>query len=130
MRVQKGSTEGNEKIEVEAGSILSESVINTKTIFSYNMQDKVVKFYSNTLEKLNKHLIRGSVWNGVFYGLSQFVIFILYAVLFYAGGTFKAEGTLEFKPMMRAIFIILFTALGVGIAQLFVGDYDAAKKAI
>lgn len=130
VRVQKADSEGSELVEVEAGSILSESVINTKTIFSYNMQDNVVEFYAQILEKLNKNLLKTSMYNGIFYGASQFVIFILYAVLFYAGGKFKSEGTLAFKPMMRAIFIILFSALGIGIAQLFVGDYQAAKKSI
>lgn len=130
VKVQKGDTAGNEKVEIEAGSILSESVINTKTIFSYNMQDNVVNFYSHVLDRLNRNLIKTSVYNGIFYGVSQFVIFILYAVLFYAGGTFKSQGTLEFKPMMRAIFTILFSALGIGIAQLFVGDYEAAKKSV
>jgi hypothetical protein len=32
--------------------------------------------------------------------------------------------------MIRAIFIILFAALGGGIPQAFVGDYNLAKQAI
>jgi ATP-binding cassette subfamily B (MDR/TAP) protein 1 len=121
---------GSENIEVEAGSILSESVINTKTIFSYNMETNVVEFYAKILRKLNKNLVKSSISQGVSYGISQFVIYILYAIMFYAGGKFKSEGTLTFQNMMRAIFTILFSALGVGIAQLFVGDYQAAQKAV
>jgi ABC-type multidrug transport system fused ATPase/permease subunit len=129
-RVQKGSAEGSENIEVEAGSILSESVINTKTIFSYNMQDKVVLFYGNILKGFNTHLLRTSALNGLLYGLSQFVIFGMYATLFSVGGGLYSNKEVTLQNMMRAIFIVLFTALGVGIAQVFVGDYHAAKQAI
>ena len=129
-RVQKGDVEGNESIETEAGSILSESVINTKTLFSYNMQDKVVDFYSKILKGFNKNIIRTSLLNGLLYGASQFVIFAMYATLFYVGGNLFSKKEVSLSYMMRAIFIVLFTALGVGIAQAFVGDYQAAKHAI
>jgi ATP-binding cassette subfamily B (MDR/TAP) protein 1 len=129
-RVQKGDAEGNENIEVESGSILSESLLNTKTIFSYNMQNKIVLFYSNILKGFNKNLYRYSFLNGLLYGISQFVIFGMYATLFYVGGNLYSNKEVTLQNMMRAIFIVLFTALGVGIAQAFVGDYQAAKHAI
>jgi ATP-binding cassette subfamily B (MDR/TAP) protein 1 len=130
-KVQKGGSAGNEAIEVEAGSILSESVINTKTIFSYNMEDKVVDFYSKVLARFNKNLFKSSLYNGIFYAISQFIIFAMYATLFYAGGQFFfMEPKLTLKNMMRAILTILFSALGIGVAAAFVGDYGAAKQAM
>jgi ATP-binding cassette subfamily B (MDR/TAP) protein 1 len=130
-RVQKGGSEGDDAIEVEAGSILSESVINTKTIFSYNMEDKIVEFYSKVLEGFKKNLFKKSMYNGIFYAVSQFIIFAMYATLFYAGGKFFfMEPKLTLKDMMRAILTILFSALGVGVAAAFVGDYGAAKAAL
>ena len=130
-KVQKGQSVGNENVEMEAGGILSEAVLNTKTIFSYNMENKIVDFYAKVLSNLKKKLITTSAINGIFYALSQFIIFAMYATLFYAGGQFFfMEPKLTLKNMMRAILTILFSALGVGVASAFVGDYAAAKKAI
>ena len=41
-KVRRGLMIHDDKIDAEALSILSESSINTKTIFSYNMQETVV----------------------------------------------------------------------------------------
>lgn len=129
-KVQKGSNSSNVELQSEAASVLGETLSNTKTIFAYNMQKKVVSFYGNILKSLDKGLIKSSILNAFFYGLSQFVIFGMYAALFYAGGIFFQEGTVTLKNMMRAILTILFSALGVGIAQAFVGDYTAAQNGI
>jgi ATP-binding cassette subfamily B (MDR/TAP) protein 1 len=130
-RVQKGGAAEDDVIEMEAGSILSESVINTKTIFSYNMESKVVDYYSKVLEGFNRNLKKSSMINGIFYSVSQFIVFAMYATLFYAGGQFFfMSPPLTLKIMMRAILTILFSALGVGVAAAFVGDYTSAKKAI
>jgi len=130
-QIQKGSSSGNESVEIESSSILSESVVNTKTIFSYNYAEKVVVHYGNVIERgYKKNLYKMSSLVGIFYALSQFVIFGMYATLFYVGGGLYEKGEVTLPNMMRAIFIILFAALGVGVAQAFVGDYNAAKQAI
>jgi len=130
-KIQKGSNNSNESVEIESSSILSESVVNTKTIFSYNYADKVVEHYGNVITKgHSRNLYKMSTLVGIFYALSQFVIFGMYATLFYVGGGLYVKGEVTLTFMMRAIFIILFSALGVGVAQAFVGDYNSAKQAI
>jgi ATP-binding cassette subfamily B (MDR/TAP) protein 1 len=39
--------ESNKKLKIEAGNILSESVVNIKTIFSFNFQKRALELYSN-----------------------------------------------------------------------------------
>ena len=65
------------------------------------------------------------VYIGFFYSITQFVIFAIYAILFYVGGNLYKKDKATFTNILRAIFTILFSALGVGIAQMFVGDYSA-----
>ncbi len=133
--LQQGVNDGNKFIDEEAGNILSESVLNSKTIFSYNMQYKIVDIYSNIIldvqnlkNKKCKHL--KILINGFFYSITQFVIFAMYATLFYVGGNLYKKDKATFTNILRAVFTILFSALGVGIAQMFVGDYSAAKQSI
>jgi ABC-type multidrug transport system fused ATPase/permease subunit len=129
-KVQKGASDGNKDIESESGSILSESLTNTKTIFSYNMQENVNKLYSKSLEGYSENLYRNASVKGIFYGFSQFIIFGMYATLFYVGGKLFVNQEVTLQNMMRTIFIILFTALGTGVAAAFAGDYEAAKSAL
>lgn len=130
-KVQKGGSNNNLELESEASTVLGETLSNTKTIFAYNMQNYVVDFYSKIVRIINfKGIYKGNILNGILYAFSQFIIFGMYATLFYAGGKFFEAGTVSLKDMMRAILTILFSALGVGIAQAFVGDYSAAQKGI
>ncbi len=143
-KLQQGSVKSNKNIEEDAGNILSESVINTKTIFSYNMQERVVEMYKNIIYEIeikkdddnkNKKIRAKSrnckiFINGFFYSLTQFIIFAMYSVLFYVGGNLYKKEKASFTNILRSIFTILFSALGVGIAQMFVGDYSAAKTSI
>jgi len=134
--LQKGLVEGNNNIDENAGNILSESVLNSKTIFSYNMQYKIVDIYARIILNIgndyreNKCKYYKIIINGFFYSLTQFVIFAMYATLFYVGGNLYKKEKATFTNILRAIFTILFSALGIGIAQLFVGDYTAAKESI
>ncbi len=130
-KVSKNTSAANMELESEAASVLGETLSNTKTVYAYNMQRYIVDFYGRILRKLNfTGIYKSSIVNGILYAISQFIVFGMYATLFYAGGKFFEAGTVSLKNMMRAILTILFSALGVGIAQAFVGDYSAAQKGI
>jgi ATP-binding cassette subfamily B (MDR/TAP) protein 1 len=129
-RLQQGFSSVDDVIDNNAGGIISESVCNTKTIYSYNMQEKVVKMYQNMLKNGMKKINKTSFINGVLFGFSQFIMFVIYAIIFYAGASFMSQGTLTIKNMFRAIFVILFAGFGLGQSQQYVGDISAAKSAL
>lgn len=128
MRVK--SMTADEHTESSAGSILSESVCNTKTIYAYNMQNKVVKLYSNILDKSLVNMKMISFITGISFGCSQLFVFGTYAAVFYAGGRFMVNLTLTPGDLLRAMFSIIFAAVGVSAAQQYVGDVSAANKAL
>ena len=53
--------EGNKKMQIEAGSILSECVVNIKTILSFNFQKKAVEIYSKILQSDEKNYLKNSI---------------------------------------------------------------------
>jgi ATP-binding cassette subfamily B (MDR/TAP) protein 1 len=117
-------------MENMAGNIISESVTNTKTIFAYNMEEKVVNMYVNVLSGKDKSVFKRSIVIGALFGASQFILFATYATLFYAGGNFMAQHTLELRNMLKSIFCIFFAAFGIGHAQQYLGDLSEAQKAL
>jgi hypothetical protein len=48
-KLRKGFIDSDTKLDIESGGVLSKSVINTKTLFKFNMQSKVVEFYEEII---------------------------------------------------------------------------------
>jgi ABC-type multidrug transport system fused ATPase/permease subunit len=76
------------RTDIEAGAILSESVINTKTIFSFNFQKPVVDMYLGLLLSEASDYVKNSLWKGFFLGLGAFSTYACNATVFYAAKEF------------------------------------------
>ena len=55
---KQGGRDSYRQINIEAGGILSECVINTKTIFSFNFQKEAVRMYLKVLDLAKKDFLR------------------------------------------------------------------------
>jgi len=86
--------------------------------------------YCEESSKIKENLMCSSFTNSLMFGFSQFVVFIIYAVLFYSGGSFIRSGYIDLRQMMSAIFTILFAAFGLGQSQQYIKDYAASKDAL
>ena len=51
---------------------------------------------------------------GLSFGFSNFVMFIMYAVVFYIGAIFVRDTGLDMQDMFTSIFAIMFAAFGAG----------------
>lgn len=71
-QTQHKGRDKDKKINVEAGSILSECVVNTKTIYSFNFQQPAVDMYLGILEESKHDFTRDSFLNGLFLGIGTF----------------------------------------------------------
>jgi ATP-binding cassette subfamily B (MDR/TAP) protein 1 len=129
-RIQQGFSGVDDVVDGTAGGIISECVCNTKTIYSYNMQDKVVKMYKKVLKNGFKTINKSTFVNGLLFGFSQFCMYATYSGIFYAGGTFVSEGTLTIKNMFRSMFVLLFAGFGLGQVQQYVANISAARAAL
>ena len=74
-------SQGNYDLKIEAGSIISECVIITKTIFSFNFQKKAVDIYSSILDKENNGILKKGIISGLLFGIGVFISFASTAVL-------------------------------------------------
>lgn len=128
LRIQKGLNASDEVKEKELGNILSECVVNTKSIYCFNMEYKAVEIYNSLIQTDDK--TRTIVLTGFVSGIGQFLTLIVYAVIFYVGSVLIDQGDISFKNMFRSIFSILMAAFGVGMADQYIGDMNEAKKAL
>ena len=123
---RENGREGNKKIKIEAGSILSDCIINTKTIFSFNFQQTALEMYRNILETETKSFIKDSIMQGLLIGIGVFLLYVQSAVMYKCAVKFIKNRTLTFDNMNLVTYPLTSTK---GIAQSLrgLGDYPKAK---
>ena len=112
---------------IEAGAILSECVINTPTIFSFNFQRTAIKMYLEAIEDVKKYFIKDSLINGFFIGLGNFCSFASYATVFYATKKYMIDKSIDSDDMVIVIGLINTCTQGITNSM---GTLGNIKKAI
>ena len=84
---------------VEAGGILSESVMNTKTIFSFNFQQRAIQMYTEAINYVRKQFIKDAIINGFFMGLGSFAYFASSAAVYGAAKYYLSDFSLSSENM-------------------------------
>ena len=117
------------KGNIEAGGILSECVINTKTIFSFNYQKSAINMYLEAIEFVRQLFLRDSFINGLFIGLGNFCSFAGYAAVYAATKKYILNGTLDSEQMSIAMSIVTTCAQGLSNGMGNLGDLKKANIA-
>ena len=124
---RENGREGNKKIRIEAGSVLSECVINTKTIFSFNFQEHAIEIYRNILQKETKSHIKDSIMLGLLIGGGVFVLFASHSVVYKCAIKFMRKRTLTFDDMNCVMNTLMSSTDGIADSLHGIGDYPKAK---
>ena len=131
--LRKSMVNGRNKIDrkanIKAGGILSECVINTKTIFSFNFQNAAIKKYLETIEYIKKYFLRDALISGFFIGFGNFCSYAAYATIFSVAKKYILAGSLdsEYMALILSLTTSCTTGLSNGLGNL--GDLKKAKLA-
>ena len=117
------------RTDIEAGAILSETVINTKTIFSFNFQQPAVDMYLSLLLAESNKYISKALWSGFFMGMGAFATYSACATMIYAAKEFILDFSLNFNDFMFTIAPLLLMVVGISEGLNGIGDYPKAKNA-
>jgi hypothetical protein len=79
--------------------------------------------FLNERLKIPESLInKKSHYAGVTFAFSQFVMFVIYGIIFYLGAIFNKEYNLNMRDMFAAIFSIMNASFGAGSNNQFMVD--------
>ena len=117
------------RTDIEAGAILSECVINTKTIFSFNFQKPAVDMYLSLLLTETSDYVKDSLWKGFFLGIGAFSSYACNATVFYAAKEFILDFDLDFNDFMYTSCSLVMMIAGISVGLNGISDYPKAKKA-
>uniref|UniRef100_A0A3Q3DTX5 ATP-binding cassette, sub-family B (MDR/TAP), member 11a n=1 Tax=Hippocampus comes TaxID=109280 RepID=A0A3Q3DTX5_HIPCM len=123
-----GFANDDKKAMEDAGQVSSEAMANIRTIAGLTKESSFVESYEQKLECPYQSAKRRANIYGLFFGLSQCVIFMAYAASFrYGGYLVNAEGLQYVIVFVISAVVISGTALGR--ASSFTPDYAKAKTA-
>ena len=124
--MMQGSSKKGVKANVEAGGILSECVINTKTIFSFNFQPSAIRMYLNAIEFIRQQFYRDAFISGFFVALGNFASFAANAAVYGAAKKYILDGSLDSEDMAIALSVVTTCAQGISNGM---GNLGNLKKA-
>ena len=127
--MMQGSSKKGIKANVEAGGILSECVINTKTIFSFNFQPTAIKMYLDAIEFIRQQFFRDALISGFFIGLGSFCSFAANAAVYAAAKKFILDGSLDSEDMAIAMSVVTTCSQGISNGMGNLGNLRKASVA-
>ena len=127
--MMQGSSKKGIKANIEAGGILSECVINTKTIFSFNFQPTAIQMYLDAIEFIRQQFYRDAFISGFFIGLGNFCSFAANASVYAAAKKFILDGSLDSEDMAIAMSVVITCAQGISNGMGNLGNLKKASVA-
>jgi ATP-binding cassette subfamily B (MDR/TAP) protein 1 len=114
---------------VRAGRLVSETVLNIRTVSALGLQHHRVVEFSEGLVLPLQHAIRKGIATGIGTGLSGGVILIAAALQYFFGGLLFEKDLVEFGDLMRCVLVLIFMAFGMAAVSKDVSDKAEATEA-
>jgi ABC-type bacteriocin/lantibiotic exporter with double-glycine peptidase domain len=96
----------------DASQIANDAVGSIRTVASFSAEEKVMQLYEEKCEGPVKAGIKEGLISGIGFGMSNFLLFSVYATTFYAGSQLVKEGKAKFSDVFRvnkpSIAIVFF----------------------
>ncbi|CAJ1383037.1 unnamed protein product, partial [Effrenium voratum] len=129
MAVMMGAQKEENGAMKRASQVLSDALLNSRTVQASGNEKDVLKLYSDIVGKLSEKLFRSSVAKGFGFGLSSAVVFWIMSGGFYIMGLLIKDGQATFETGNQAFMGILYGAMGAGMAASLTGNLAKAKVA-
>ncbi|KAF6172237.1 hypothetical protein GIB67_024859 [Kingdonia uniflora] len=92
MKFMKGFSADAQIMYEEESQVASDAVGSIRTIASFCAEEKVMELYRKKCEGPMKSGIRQGLISGIGFGLSFFLLYVVYSISFYAGGRLVEDG--------------------------------------
>ncbi|CAH1453217.1 unnamed protein product [Lactuca virosa] len=117
------------KLYEDASQVASDAVGSIRTVAAFCAEEKVMKLYEKKCEKPRKAGIQQGLVSGAAFGVSMFLIYIVYATSFYVGARFVEAGRTTFSKVFQVFMGLSMAAMSVSQSGSFIPDSGKAKTA-
>ena len=103
--------------------------MHIRTVVSFGYENIIAKDYDKMMEAPYEMALKGSLFGGFFYGLSQFFMYLVIGLIFYISSLFMRDFQEEISTtnVFTAIFAIFFAGMSAGNNASFIPDINNCK---
>ena len=128
----EGFSKDFDELYKEANEIIFEGITNIRTVSYLTADERIISHFQKKMELPRAKIQSKGLYAGIAFGFSNFIMFGLYAILFYVGAILMRDEGLSFKDLFTSIFALMFAAFASGNASQFMPDVGkglaAAKR--
>jgi ATP-binding cassette, subfamily B (MDR/TAP), member 1 len=129
VKMMSGFDAGSKREFASAGSVASEAVDNIRTVTSLGIQDIFIDRYAETLVTPLKNGNKSANVTGIAFGIGEGFTFVMWAVAFWSGSKFIAQGYCTFLDLMKAVAGLLFAGISLGSVAALLPNLSEASVA-
>eukprot|EP00158_Paraphelidium_tribonemae_P003609 Partr_v1_DN26254_c0_g1_i1_m48178 putative (ABC) transporter len=107
------AAEGSSAAYAKAGAIVQETLANIRTVSAFNGQEKALKKFDQLLIDVTSSNERKALRTALGFGSLFGMLFVVYAIAFWAGSLFVTAGQMSGGDVINVIFAILIGAFGL-----------------
>ncbi|KNC82823.1 hypothetical protein SARC_04906 [Sphaeroforma arctica JP610] len=126
--IQAGAKDANDSVAA-SGKLATEAVGNIRTVKAFGLQRPIAANYQTALQTNTKETVKKGMIGGFSVGMTQFISFGGYALVFWYGGTLVGKGEITFDECLKSLMAIMFAAMGLAQTSSFMTDSTAANDA-
>ncbi|XP_040374774.1 ABC transporter B family member 11 isoform X1 [Rosa chinensis] len=128
VQYMKGFSANAKKMYEDASQVASDAVGSIRTIASFCAEEKVIELYKKKCDGPIKTGIRQGIVTGIGFGVSLFLQFSVFALIFYTGGLLVAAGKTTFFAVFQAFFALTIASLGLAQSSSLAPDVSKGKS--
>lgn len=112
----------------KSNEIAAEATTNAKAIAAYNLRPRISSAYMASVRANNNDLNKSVVLYGLLYGAGLFVLYGVYALVFWYGAWLVREEDLRYEDMLVATFTCVLTAYGMLMSFSYAPSMNSARR--
>ncbi|KAI4369477.1 hypothetical protein MLD38_017915 [Melastoma candidum] len=128
MKYLRGFSADAKKSYEEASQIATDAVGSIRTVASFCAEDRVMQLYKEKCQGPVKTAIRHSLIASTGIGFSYFLLYGVYAFVFYSGARLIQDGLTTFTDVFRVFFALATSAWSIMQSRSLVPDSTRAKS--
>lgn len=115
VKFQQGLTQKIDESSKEANMLAGDAIVNYRTVASFGQEEKIVQKYKELLGSNINAALRQHHYGAIAYGFGQFVQYLVFAGLFWAGQLIQDNNPdVNALDVFIAIFAMMFGATAAG----------------
>lgn len=112
----------------DSSSLITESMVNIRTVTSFGYENMILNKYTDKLKVPYEIGVKKGNISGILFGFSQFIMYLVFALIFYLGAVFIRDNGLSIADVFTAIYSIMFAGMTAGNNSHFMPDVANANN--